>query len=250
MSHTTAFPGPWPRPFEGGIPWLLPLPHPRWIRLRDAILQRVASEGATQPPPAAEELERRPAFALDPDHDLLVDVFEEYPRGTRWFGVLVERHWSRAWACCMSILLDPHDAEEAVQDTFLKVHRYLPSFRAESRFGTWLARIAQYAALDHLEKRRRRARRLEEVADDPVLRDRWSPSASPDPARIDHDLRNALGRLDPTDRMVLVLHDLNGVPFDEIAEIMDASAAALRMRASRARARLRERLRRAGRSAA
>lgn len=241
MLTTLALPGhSLPVPSEGPL-WPCPLLPGRRLRLRLAILARVAFDRDAVP---GDGEEPRPALALDPDRDLLLKVFEEYPRGTRWFGELVDRHWDRTWACCMSVLLNPQDAEEAVQDAFLKAHRYLPSFRSEARFGTWMLRIARRVALDALAGRRRADDALGRIIRDPILRRRWSPAPAADPAARERDLMDVLERLDPVDRLVLVLHDLNGVPFDEIAETLEAAPAAVRMRASRARARVRESLRR------
>jgi hypothetical protein len=92
------------------------------------------------------------------DRELLAAVLAEYPHDTRAFSRLVEQHWARAWSVCQAILLDAHDAEETVQDTFLKVHRYLPSYRFESRFTTWLYQIARRTALTRLSDRSRRPR--------------------------------------------------------------------------------------------
>ncbi len=175
----------------------------------------------------------------DHDRDLLPSVLREYPHGTRWFARLVTRHWPRTWAICQAVLLNGDDADDATQEAFLKAHRHLRSFRFECSFGTWLARIARTSALDTLAARRREATARATVAQDPGLRLLWSPWRSPVPASADAPLRRALTRLAPADRLILVLHDVEGMEYEEVADAIEIAPAAARMRVSRARARLR-----------
>lgn len=200
----------------------------------------VSAVAASGGPPAAD-----PA-RTDPDAELLRRVLGEYPHETRAFTALVQRHWGRVWSICQAILLDPDDAEDAAQVAFLKTHRYLPSWRGESRFVAWLARIARNAALDLLASRRREREARERLGEDPLLLRLWAPARAADPAGPFLDLRRALAGLDPPDRVVLVLHEIEGVSYEEIAEWLDDSPGAVRMRAMRARRRLRDALERAG----
>ena len=179
------------------------------------------------------------SLETDPDRDLLPRVLEEYPHGTRWFARLVTRHWPRARAICQAVLLDGDDADDATQEAFLKAHRYLHGFRFECSFGTWLARIARTSALDVLAARSRESAARARIAQDPVLSVLWSPWRAPVPGAGEARLRRALERMSPSDRLVLVLHDVEGVEYDELAEVLELAPAAVRMRMSRARERLR-----------
>ncbi len=240
------------RPPPGPVPWVECLkgtePFLRfradwWERL-DRVLAEIVLlglEGTADPssrsaPPAADAEDER---------ELLDAVFEEYPHGTRAFSRLMSRYWARVWAVSQAILLNDQDAEEAVQDTFLKVHRYLLSYRFESKFTTWLYQVARRAALSRLASRTRRRRLLDEVLSDPVLMQQWRPWRARERAETSSpDLRAALARLDVEDRIVLVMHELEGYGYDEIGEALEMSAGAVRMRALRARNRLRKRLNR------
>ena len=156
----------------------------------------------------------------DPDEPLLDRIREGFPHQTQAFTELVERHWNRAWTVCQAVLLNSYDSEEAAQETFLKVHRYLPSFRGESRFTTWLGRIAHRTAIDHLRSRRRERDLRETVQWDPSLGHGFIPAAArrdgPDVQR----LRSALAELSPEDRSLLILRDMEGHPYEEIAQML------------------------------
>lgn len=200
-------------------------------------------------PGAALEPDGRPSdrviaegLAADPDADLLRAVFNEYPHGTVAFGRLVHRHWATIHASCQAILLQEQDAEEATQDAFLKAHRYLPSFRFESRFLTWLRRIAKNSALNRYRDRRTDRAARERAAHDPTLRSWWTPWRKRPPSDDRRALMHALESLSPEDRMLIILHDVEGIPHREIAETLGLGHGAVRMRAVRARAALRARL--------
>jgi RNA polymerase sigma-70 factor (ECF subfamily) len=141
---------------------------------------------------------------------------------------------------CQSILLNEHDADEAVQDAFLKAHRYLQSFRFESRFSTWLSQIARREALTRLAARKRAKNLMTEVLGDPSLVTAWQPK--PIRARgegFSREVLALLDQLDPEDRLVLVMHELEGFEYADIAEVLESAPGAVRMRALRARKKLR-----------
>jgi RNA polymerase sigma-70 factor (ECF subfamily) len=183
-------------------------------------------------------------FPGDPLAGLVRDTLEEYPHATAAFGRLVHATWDAAFQVCQAILLNAHDAEECTQETFLRAHRHLAGYRGESPFAGWLRRIARNAALSRLAARRRERDIRDKVAADPVLLRAWRPKFGRAEGSLSGDVLKALGSLGPDDRMVVVLHDLAGVPHAEIADELGLSAGAVRMRLSRARRRLRSRLER------
>lgn len=178
-------------------------------------------------------------LAHDPDADLLRAVYDEFPHSTEAYSRLVRRHWNVVYSICQAVLLQDEDAEEATQDAFLKAHRYLPSFRVDSRFLTWLSRIARNAALNRYRARKTERGARDRVAQDPGLVLSWLPWRSPQPSTRRIALREALTRLEPEDRLIVLAHDVEGVPHEEIAESLGLSHGAVRMRATRARALLR-----------
>lgn len=194
--------------------------------------------GADDDPAGAREFHEVPDS--DPDAELLRAVIAEHPHGTRAFAALMERFWMRTWTQCQAILLNEADAEEATQDVFLKVHRYLPGFRFESRFSTWLHRIARNTAINVFQSRKREQAARKRAERDPVLGVFWLPWKDHGPGMTRLDLRAALDQLDPEERSILVVHEIEGLSYEEIAEDLEVSAGAVRMRAMRAREKLRK----------
>lgn len=161
------------------------------------------------------------------------------------FGELVRRHQSRVFAILHHYERDPHRVEDLAQETFLKAWRALPQYQAIAPFEHWISRIAVRTALDHL--RRQNRRRLEislgDLGDEALewLRseDDGSGLNSRDAAEI---LAHAMRELTPSDRVVLTMQELEGSSVKEIAAVLGASGIAVRVRALRARARLRRAL--------
>ncbi len=142
------------------------------------------------------------------------------------------------------------DAEDVVQDAFLKAYENLEQFQGQSKFYTWLVRIAVNEAL--MKLRRRRPERMvsldEEVPteEDSVPREvaDWGPN--PEQQYSQAELRDILTRtvqgLPPSFRTVFVLRDVEGLSTEETAEALDLSIPAVKSRLLRARLQLRERL--------
>ncbi|HJU69121.1 MAG TPA: sigma-70 family RNA polymerase sigma factor [Gemmatimonadaceae bacterium] len=155
-------------------------------------------------------------------------------RGSREaFAELVRAHQRRAYAVARAIVLDHHDAEDAVQDGFLHAYRALSRFRPGEPFGAWLHRIVANAALD-LQRRRkvRTAGTLPETVALPFH----------DPAESDELRRRlsaALQRLTDRQRSVIVLHDVEGFRHAEIGEMLGIPEGTARSDLHHARATLR-----------
>jgi RNA polymerase sigma-70 factor (ECF subfamily) len=149
------------------------------------------------------------------------------------FADLVRAYQRRAYAVARAIVLDHHDAEDAVQDGFLHAYRALGRFRPGEPFGAWLHRIVANAALD-LQRRRkvRTAGTLPETIALPFH----------DPAESDELRRRltvALGTLTERQRSVIVLHDVEGFRHAEIGEMLGIPEGTARSDLHHARATLR-----------
>lgn len=152
---------------------------------------------------------------------------------TEAFAELVRLHQRRAYAVARSIVGTHHDAEDALQDGFLHAYRALDRFRPDQAFGSWLYRIVANAALDLT--RRRKVRSWEELP---------AAIASPfrDPGEADElrrRLDDALARLQPRQRSVVVLHDVEGFNHAEIGELLGIPEGTARSDLHHARAALR-----------
>lgn len=132
-----------------------------------------------------------------------------------------------AWTLAVRLTGCEAGAWDAVQEGFVRAFRQAGQLRDGSAFGFWLRRIIVNQAMDVHRIRGR------ETAEEP----RESSSSAPDPAWI--DLETELARLDPVDRMVLWLHDAEGMTHEEIASLADKTVSWSKTRLSRTRARVR-----------
>jgi RNA polymerase sigma-70 factor (ECF subfamily) len=126
------------------------------------------------------------------------------------------------------------DAEEVSQEVFVRIFRGLPRFRGDSQLSTWIYRLSVNAALSHVERRPRRAEG-EEALVNVAAEDR--PSGDP---YLAARLERALAALPAGYRAVLVLHDVEGLSHEEIAEILGCRVGTSKSQLHKARARMRE----------
>jgi RNA polymerase sigma-70 factor (ECF subfamily) len=161
------------------------------------------------------------------------------------FNDLVRLYEGRVYNLCYRILGDPDSAADAAQDAFISSYRNLPRFRGGS-FRSWLLRIATNTCYDMLRARKRRptASLDATIADEQHGFDPPDPAESPDDVALRHELgaaiQQGLALLPDEQRIVLVLSDIQGLPYGEIAEIVGANLGTIKSRLSRGRARLRD----------
>ena len=172
------------------------------------------------------------------------NAIERFKRGDpSLFADLVLQYQDRIYNLCSYMLDNPHDAEDAAQDTFLKAYQGLGSYSPTASFYTWLYRIAVNTCLDH--KRKFSFRSLF-FSDERKNRIDSFPSRAPSPesacatTQSMHALQAALSLLSKKLRVVIVLHELEGLSYEEIAEILDISAGTVKSRISRAREELKK----------
>lgn len=168
------------------------------------------------------------------------------------FEQLVRRYDRNVFRIAQHITQNREDAEDVVQDAFLKAYSNLAQFQGQSKFYTWLVRIAVNEALMKLRKRRpERMVSLDEdvkTEEDSVPREvaDWSPN--PEQQYSQAELKDILGKtiqgLPPGFRTVFVLRDVEGLSTEETAEALELSVPAVKSRLLRARLQLRERLNR------
>lgn len=161
------------------------------------------------------------------------------------FAELVRRHQARVFGILRRYERDAQRVEDLAQETFLKTWRALAQFDGRAPFEHWISRIAVRTALDHLrrEKRRRNEIALPDLGADALdwLRspDEKNEVDSRDAAEI---LHRALRQLSPVDRAVITMQELQGCSVKEIAAALGVSGVAVRVRALRARAKLKRAL--------
>ena len=167
------------------------------------------------------------------------------------FTELVNRYSSKIFRLTRNITQNREDAEDAMQEAFLKAYEHLQGFQGDSRFYTWLVRIAVNEGLMRLRKRRPGQVSI----DDPVETDEdlmpreiedWGPSPEKQYAQTElaQILSEVIDKLDPEYRIVFVLRDIEELSTEDTAQLLRLSVPAVKSRLLRARLRLREKLNR------
>lgn len=160
---------------------------------------------------------------------------------------LLTRHYERIRAVCCRIAGDTRDGEDATQETLLRVVRSLDGFDARSSFGTWVYRIATNAALDELRRRQRRpistapTSVVTEATDTaPTLSNREDPRSSAEMERVEERMlvEAALAALSEDHRTVIVLRDVAGLDYAQIADTLGIAEGTVKSRIARARTEL------------
>jgi len=150
---------------------------------------------------------------------------------------LLRRHHDRLHALCWRMTGNRADAADATQEALMAIVRGLPRYDGRARFGTWAYRVAVNACIDELRKRRRRPEPMQDAAD----RERPTPSGAD--AVVDRMvIDDALRTLRPEFRAAVVLRDLCGLEYAEIAEVLDVPIGTVRSRLARGRGALADQL--------
>jgi RNA polymerase sigma-70 factor (ECF subfamily) len=156
------------------------------------------------------------------------------------FGELVRRYQDRLYPTLLRLAGRPDDALDLLQDVFLRAYLKLGHFHGESSFYTWLYRLAVNLALSD----RRRRRPAPPPAVEPAEAFGHSDPAGPLlQAERERRVHEAIAALAPEHRAVVVMKDLDGLPYEEIATILKVPVGTVRSRLHRARNELKERLR-------
>ncbi|HEX9019454.1 MAG TPA: sigma-70 family RNA polymerase sigma factor [Anaerolineaceae bacterium] len=166
------------------------------------------------------------------------------------FAALVERYSPQIYRLALKILNNTQDAEDVLQDTFIKALHALPEFEGRSSISTWLYRIAVNEALMLVRKRKPGEVSIDEEKEDeqgesdPVEIVDWCclPESDLQSAESRAFLSQAVEKLTPTLRTVFVLRDVEGLSVRETAEALGITEATVKIRLLRARLKLREEL--------
>jgi RNA polymerase sigma-70 factor (ECF subfamily) len=147
----------------------------------------------------------------------------------RAFAELMTRHQRMLYAICLRITVNPDDALDAVQETLVRVWRMIGGYEQRAQFSTWLYRVATNAALEEIRKRGRRPEPVDRLPEQPASR----PTDDEVVERMTTD--GALAQLPPSYRAAVVLRDLCGCSYEEIAALLDVPVNTVKSRISRGR---------------
>jgi len=169
------------------------------------------------------------------DGDRDEDLVRRFLSGDRAaFAALVERHERRVYNLALRMTGKEEDARDASQEAFLTVLRKLSSFRGEAAFTTWLHRVTVNACYDLLRKRQRQP--LLERGDDDLPRPEPPPAPDhADEAALSIDVRRALLEVPEDFRAVMILHDVQDLPQEEVAAILGIPVGTVKSRLHRGR---------------
>jgi RNA polymerase sigma-70 factor, ECF subfamily len=159
------------------------------------------------------------------------------------FRLLVERHSRSIYRAAFRITSNAADADDVVQETFLRSYRALSSFDARASFTTWLHRIAINCSLDLIDSRKRRDHRINDGEDLTLLA---SPDATPDRVVLGSEMQRAIAaamaQLTGNERTAFVLRHFEGMPLEEIGQILGTRLNATKNTVFRAVRKLRQQL--------
>lgn len=193
----------------------------------------------------AAKVARRPFRRIeDPDHDL-VKSWQAGDEGA--FEQLVRRHENKVFRLLLRMMGNREEAEDVSQETFLSLHRHGHRFRGEARFSTFVYRVASNAALNRrrtLGRNRARIQKLavRQAAGDDLPYSPRNPEDATGGVEISAEVRRALDSLKPALRLPVLLYDIEGLAYGEIAEVLGVAEGTVKSRIHRARQALRVQL--------
>src|SRR5437588_5908351 len=167
------------------------------------------------------------------------------------FRQLVVRYQRRVYQLALGMTKDPDDAMDIAQETFVRVHRYLPSFKGDSSFFTWTYRIAMNLCLD-VQRRRGRLERVDlEQGDEAEIEAAMdAPSAAlagPQRQALNAELRGrieeALASLSENHRAILLLREVEGLSYEDLAKVLGIRKGTVMSRLFHARLKMQSKLR-------
>ena len=164
------------------------------------------------------------------------------------FEQLVTDNEKRIYNLCRRMVGDQEDAAELTQEAFHNAWRGLPGFQAESAFSTWLYRLASNVCLDFLRREKRRkslsltvvSLDQEEAVELEIPDQRYAPEGELERLEQRQAIRDGLARLSEEHRQVLVLRELSGLSYREIAQLLGVEEGTVKSRIARARGALRK----------
>ena len=170
-------------------------------------------------------------------------VIEACRRGDRAAMEMLYHRFKRRIFGMVARICGSQDAEEVAQEVYMRIFRGLAKFRGDSALDTWVYRLTVNAALSHVQRRPFRGR----IEGEDALADLPAPEGPTRDPRLARRLEDALGELPAGYRAVLVLHDVEGLSHEEIADIMGCRVGTSKSQLHKARARMRDLLGEGGR---
>ncbi len=204
-----------------------------------------------EPQPRASKPQKVAAISRREEDRAIVERIQNGDQAA--FRELFDRYHRRALAVAIGVVKNEHDARDVIQDAFVKVHKNIDKFEGSSSFYTWLYRIVMNQCIDHIRKGKRRKH---VDFDEQVQREEESSSslgatsgaldANPSRAVLNRELgaaiQDALEQLPEHHRAVIVLREIEGLTYEQIAEVLDVPKGTIMSRLFHARRKMQEAL--------
>jgi RNA polymerase sigma-70 factor, ECF subfamily len=161
------------------------------------------------------------------------------------YQLVVKRYYSRLYTCAFSILMNKEDAEDVIQEALAKIFCSIGTFKGDSALYTWMYRVVHNLSLDHRRKTMRRVGYSAEIADEQA-ETLINKSESPDQVCLNKEkvslFNSALAFLSEDHRSVIILREVDGLSYEEIAEMLNLSSGTVMSRLFYARKNLQKQL--------
>lgn len=197
-----------------------------------------------------EEAEKSAGLGNRSEQDISDDeLVKQFVAGSEFaFRQLVERYEQRVRAIAFGVVRNPEEAEDLAQEAFLKLYKYLPSFKGESSFYTWFYRIVLNLGIDYTRKKKRRssvfidkrAYRGDDYSPerDMDFADEGDPGLELQRKELRQRINEAMEQLSADHRMVIMLREVDGLSYQEISEVVGCNKGTVMSRLHHARKRL------------
>ena len=150
------------------------------------------------------------------------------------FEMLVQPYEERLYILCLRTMLNEQDALDMLQETLIKAWRHLNQYKGDAGLGTWLYRIAVNTCMDELRRRKRRkVVSMDHLADQGV--EAAEEASFEEQAVMRQQLLSALSQLSADHRTMIVLRDIQGLPYEQLASVLGCPMGTVRSRLNRAR---------------
>lgn len=172
------------------------------------------------------------------DKDLVSRIVET--NNTELFGVLYDRHAPKVYNKCLGLLKNPIEAQDLTHDIFVHLFVKLRTFKGNSKFTTWLYSLTYNFCINYIQRDVEKVNKKEEIRDDVMgLSEHTVSDAQLYELRLDK-LQLAMEGIDPNDRVILIMKYQDDFSIKEIMEALEINESAVKMRLSRAKAKLLE----------
>jgi len=170
-----------------------------------------------------------------------IEIIDSVKRGNQAdFALLIERYKNRAFSMLKRLLKNEMDAEEALQDSFLKAYNSLNSFKGEAKFSTWLYRIVYNTAMTVIAAKKRKTEKEMISIDESFEIESCDSEIYSKAENVDHYIIKMVEKLPPRNALIIILYYIDDLSLNEISSIMGLSLVNVKVMLHRSRSALKD----------